>query len=138
MAAGFLNKTFYLELEDVFINEFGERQSNYCISDFDISSGTVQTVLRFVGSTGQLATLPNTTIDWNNPRNSPIDDEPRCGFSGQKTECSSVEQRTSLIGGTIATLLLTTLFIGGIIFNRYSTILDAVQHCLENSLVLGQ
>ena len=119
LAAGFLNKTFYLELEDVFINDFGERQSNYCISDFDISSGTFQSVLRFYGSTGQLATVPNTTIDWSNPRNLPVDNEPRCEFSGQKAECSSGEPKILVIGGTFGVVLFIILAFGGMVFNRY-------------------
>ncbi|GAU89482.1 hypothetical protein RvY_02029 [Ramazzottius varieornatus] len=121
LASVFLNRTFYLELEDVFINQFGERQSNYCMADFDRSSGNFHTVLRFDGSTGELSFAPNGTINWGSPNNQPIDDEPRCGFRGEKMVCTQANRTDALIAGVVVAVILVLLVIGTIVrFNRTS------------------
>lgn len=120
LASAFLNRTFYLELEDVFINQFGERQSNYCMADFDRSSGNFHTVVRFDGSTSDLSVDPNGTIDWGSSNNQPIDDEPRCGFRGEKMVCSQAIRTDALVAGAVVAVMLVLLVIGTIVrFNRY-------------------
>ncbi|XP_055332536.1 atrial natriuretic peptide receptor 1-like [Paramacrobiotus metropolitanus] len=82
----FLNRTFQTSITNATINEFGERMPIWVVNQFDTNTGELRTVMQFDPDN------PNTTmvtpIQW--PREWPPDDEPDCGFRGDRSHCVSI------------------------------------------------
>ena len=69
------------------INQNGDRDADYVLTDMDPLSGAMRPVAVYYGSRKVYEELAGTTIHWPNNQVSPPRDVPECGFTGNDPKC---------------------------------------------------
>ena len=70
------------------INENGDRELDYTLSDFNPETGIMQPVLTYFGRRRKVERIEGVVVHWPNNAGAPPD-VPYCGYSGEHLRCMS-------------------------------------------------
>jgi atrial natriuretic peptide receptor A len=72
---------------DIAINENGDREADYTLSDLDPENGIMRPVATYYGAKRLYSKMINAEIHWPGVNNAPPPDVPFCGFTGDAVHC---------------------------------------------------
>ena len=72
---------------DIAINENGDREADYTLSDLDYETGIMRPVATYFGAKRLYTKMANAEIHWPGGRTEPPPDVPYCGFTGDAVHC---------------------------------------------------
>ncbi|CAD7015388.1 unnamed protein product [Ceratitis capitata] len=81
------NRTFHGITGHVRIDDNGDRDADYSISDLDPINGKFEVVAHYYGLHREYSAVAGKKIHWPGGREGPPPDVPRCGFLGNAPEC---------------------------------------------------
>ncbi|XP_055347698.1 atrial natriuretic peptide receptor 1-like [Paramacrobiotus metropolitanus] len=90
----------------VFLNEYGERQDMMCLTNFQPSTGTFETVMRYDSPTSHLVLAANYSIKWGTWNNQPPRNMPVCGYGNDMCQESII---VPVLLGTFSAVMLSAL-----------------------------
>ncbi|XP_050326322.1 atrial natriuretic peptide receptor 1 [Bactrocera neohumeralis] len=85
------NRNFHGITGHVRIDDNGDRDADYSISDLDPINGKFEVVAHYYGLHREYAAVAGKKIHWPGGREGPPPDVPRCGFLGNAPECHGNE-----------------------------------------------
>ena len=72
---------------DIYINENGDREADYQLSDLDPETGIMRPVAMYYGTKRSYEKIQGVEISWPGKRQGPPPDVPYCGFTGNAPHC---------------------------------------------------
>ncbi|GAU92244.1 hypothetical protein RvY_04348-2 [Ramazzottius varieornatus] len=104
-----MNQTFNSSSGKIYVNNKGHKVPNYVLKQFNNDTGEFQNVVLHNGAQRSWTFLFGKEIDW--PDGIVPVNEPRCGFSGDKEECTSRDRRPVIIVGSVLALYAVCSFV---------------------------
>ncbi|XP_055327408.1 atrial natriuretic peptide receptor 1-like [Paramacrobiotus metropolitanus] len=114
LASQFLNRTFTLEYEDAFIDDVGERRSNYCISAMNISTKLLEATF-YYDARRRLIKQMVAQVDWGNADSVPPKNRPRCGYLDNDVICLLSGNTLIYLVAGLTIVMLFIILIGSFI-----------------------
>lgn len=74
---------------DIFINENGDREADYTLSDLDPETGIMTPIATYYGASRLYQKIAGYEITWSGGTDRPPSDVPFCGFLGDDIRCQT-------------------------------------------------